>query len=471
VAAFNNGAVVEGILNLMAALIFIGLAAYFLREVIRVIRNAYGTNFQKANLTGAVFRKALVHNTTFADSSLKWVDWEGADVARSSFEITPVFQLELDRKSGCRSNYENADFENLFLNGASLIEANLRGTNLSGAKFQRADFRDADLTGAKAAGTDFSDANLTGAIIEGWAITKQTLFKGVHCDYVYLRGDRDPQSRKPLSGIFEPGDFEKIVNHLTESLDFLFHEEDDPRVYSQALQTMMATYGPQNIQLAGLEELGDGDRLFKFNTAPDLDKAKVHAETIALIAELRLKAATAEEQVAFLRTFMSNDLPKLLSGRQGDNTYINVETYGMNKQHVKNTGSGDIIGIAGGDLSGVVGKDIQGSAGRDLSGQVMLSIEALRQSDIAAAPTLADLLTQLKTIIDRSDLPDAAKAEAQNHLEQLAKAPTLPTAEGIKEAADKSISFFKTISLIIPSLSDAINQLLGQIVNLCGWGG
>ncbi len=98
----------------------------------------------------------------------------------------------------------------------------------------------------------------------------------------------------------------------------------------------------------------------------------------------------------------------------------------------------------------------------------MLSIESLRQSDLPEAPTLADLLSQLKDHIDSSDLPPETKTAAQSHIEQLTKAPTMPTPEGIKEAADKSISFFKAISQILPSLSSAINGLLGQITALLG---
>lgn len=381
-----------------------------------------------------------------------------------------------------------------------------------------------NLSGVNFSGTNLSNADLTGAIIENWRVDRNTNFSNVRCDYIYLSQDKDPQKRKPLSGYFRPGDFEKVVASLTDTLDFLLHAHDDPRAFVKAMQEMMEAYRPEVIQPAGFEHLGDGDRLFKFAVAPGVDQAKIHAETTERISKLELEAAIQKERadqlaaqidtqtqdtqtqdgdtetterlsklereaavqkeranqlaaqidsqreyINFLQDFMKGDLPKLLAQSGSHNVYADsVGDVNMSKQNIKNTGGGDVSGVAGGNISGVAGKDIQGAAGRDLSGQVMLSIESLRQSDIPGAPTLADLLSQLKNHIDSSDLPPAAKTEAQSHIEQLAKAPTLPTPEGIKEAADKSISFFKTLSLIIPSLSSAINGLLGQITSLLG---
>ena len=340
-----------------------------------------------------------------------------------------------------------------------------------------------NLSGVNLSGTNLANADLTGAIIENWRIDRNTNFSNVRCDYIYLSQDKDPQKRKPLSGYFRPGDFEKVVASLTDTLDFLLHAHDDPQAFVKAMQEMMEAYGSKKIQPAGFEHLGDGDRLFKFAVAPGVDQAKIHAETTERISKLEIEAAVQKERadqlaaqrdsqreyINFLQDFMKGDLPKLLAQSGSHNVYADsVGDVNMSKQSIKNTGSGDMSGIAGRDLSGVAGKDIQGAAGRNLSGQVMLSIESLRQSDIPGAPTLADLLSQLKNHIDSSDLPPAAKTEAQSHIEQLAKAPTLPTPEGIKEAADKSISFFKTLSLIIPSLSSAINGLLGQITSLLG---
>lgn len=482
-AAFSSGVIEKGILYSLITLILVSFAAYSLWGMMKAVRNAYGTNFQEADLTNTIFRGAKIYNATFTNAKKHWTDWEGAKTAYLYFEITPVFQLEVDRTSGRNGNYVEANFENLWLSDAMLRGANLNAANLSGAKFQRADFRDANLTNAKAVGTDFTGSDFTGAIIQNWGITNETIFDGVYCDYVYLSEDKNPQSRKPLSDQFSPGDFAKLVRSFTETLDFLLHAHDDPQAFVRAMQEMMETYGPQNMQPAGFAHLGDGDRLFKFEVSPDLDKTKIHAETTGRISEFQLEAAIQAERVNqleaqkadqreyinFLQDFMKEGLPNLLTQGGCQNIYMNsVGDLKMDNQTFTNSGSGDMSGIAGRDLSGVAGKDIQGAAGRDLSGQVMLSIESLRQSDIPEAPTLANLLSQLKDHIDSSDLPAETKTAAQSHIEQLTKAPTMPTPEGIKEAADKSIGFFKAISQILPSLSSAINGLLGQITALLG---
>jgi uncharacterized protein YjbI with pentapeptide repeats len=473
---------IHSLFSFSLAILFIFLSFKGLKTGWQATRMFPGTNFYQSNLSHATFRKATLENTSFSRATLEYIDWFQAIFKDPKEKNTWASELEVTRY-GAGENYHDRVFERLYLDEVDLHHGNFKNCSFKESRLISANLMHSNLSGVNLSGTNLANADLTGAIIENWRIDRNTNFSNVRCDYIYLSQDKDPQKRKPLSGYFRPGDFEKVVASLTDTLDFLLHAHDDPQAFVKAMQEMMEAYGSKKIQPAGFEHLGDGDRLFKFAVAPGVDQAKIHAETTERISKLEIEAAVQKERadqlaaqrdsqreyINFLQDFMKGDLPKLLAQSGSHNVYADsVGDVNMSKQSIKNTGSGDMSGIAGRDLSGVAGKDIQGAAGRNLSGQVMLSIESLRQSDIPGAPTLADLLSQLKNHIDSSDLPPAAKTEAQSHIEQLAKAPTLPTPEGIKEAADKSISFFKTLSLIIPSLSSAINGLLGQITSLLG---
>jgi len=480
---------IPSLFSFLLAILFIFLSFRGLKTGWTITRMFPGTNFNQSNLLRCTFKNAILEHISFFDANLDYIDWREANFKNLRERAFWVSELEVKR-CGVSQNYRDRRiFERLRLDEVYLNNENLKNCSFKESILTFSSLTHSNLSGVNFSGTDLSNSNLTGAIIENWIIDRSTNLSNVHCDYIYLSENKDPQQRRPLSGNFSPGDFAKVVRSFTETLDFLLHAHDDPQAFVKAMQEMMEAYGPELIQPAGFEHLGDGDRLFKFTVAPGIDPAKVHAEITERISKLELEAAVQKERanqlevqnnnqreyISFLQDFMKEKFitPPAQSGSHN----INIGSVGhigsigdlnMNHQTFTNSGSGNMSGVTGGNNSGVAGENIQGAAGRDLSGQVMLSIESLRQSDIPEAPTLADLLSQLKDHIDSSDLPAAAKTEAQSHIEQLAKAPTMSTPEGIKEAADKSISFFKTLSLIIPSLSSAINGLLGQITALLG---
>ncbi|MEB3293790.1 MAG: pentapeptide repeat-containing protein, partial [Synechococcales bacterium] len=146
----------------------------------------------------------------------------------------PKLTLLTSRK-GNSSQYPDYDFSDQFMVEIKLIKANLSNASLSNANLSNADLRCANLSNVKANGTDFRHAKLTGACLQNWSINPATQFDHVECEYVYLSPEQQPSDRRPLSGNFKPGDFEKLVDKFADTLDFILRQGIDPATFRQAL--------------------------------------------------------------------------------------------------------------------------------------------------------------------------------------------------------------------------------------------
>jgi hypothetical protein len=248
-------------------------------SAIREFKNAIGTNYSNANLTGAKFSRATIANADFSDANCDYVDWTNANFDRCKFsnplkdEATQNFFVN---RQGRGQKFANLNFERGYLIGADLVDADLEEAYLNGADLRGANLTNANLTKAKAQATDFSSANLTGACIANWCINPYTKFDNVICDYIYIDSQR--QERKPASGKFAAGDFANLVTNFTHSLDFLFKNGIDPQAFDSALQQMLDRYGEYDIRMKVVEEVGNVDRLVKFEVAPDAPKGEIHAD-------------------------------------------------------------------------------------------------------------------------------------------------------------------------------------------------
>jgi uncharacterized protein YjbI with pentapeptide repeats len=232
--AFSRGAFLEGVLFLAASGFLILLAFAAFESTINKIRNTPGTRFGGANLTGAIFVNAKLSNCNFENAILHQVNWTGAIVKRSSITLDSKMTLLIHRQ-GNGGSYEDKDFSDLHMAEIDLSKAVLNNSNLSRANLQHADLQDASLVNVQASGTDFRHAKLTGVCIEKWSVNTDTQFDGVICDHIFLTPDRDPQSRRPLSGSFEPGDFQLLLDNFADTLDFILRRGTDPIAFKQAL--------------------------------------------------------------------------------------------------------------------------------------------------------------------------------------------------------------------------------------------
>jgi Pentapeptide repeats (8 copies) len=327
-------------------------------------------------------------------------------------------QLLISRK-GNGSIYSDLDLSERDLNGVELIKANLNGADLTGSNLQNADLTLANLTNVKAGNTDFSDTTLTGACIQNWTINSETKFDGLVCEHIFLTPDRDPQNRRPLSGSFEPGDFELLVEKFTDTLDFILRRGTDPAAFKQALSQLQ-----RDNPTAAIEAMVnlDADRVLVQATVPEgADKVKLYESfqvTIQLQAQkIGYLEATVDDKTRMIDLLINKPAPpiQLLQANHPTGPL-------MPDNRTQTQVGGDNISV-GDNNQGVVGKDLQGVAGRDISGTLTLSLAALSATDDPKAKALAELITQLKTAIEApdSELEARHKTRALEYLDNLTK--------------------------------------------------
>jgi uncharacterized protein YjbI with pentapeptide repeats len=471
ISAFDSGAVFRGLVYSGLSIIFSGFAIYLFNTLIKTIRITSGIFFKSTGLTHARFDQTRIQNADFSDAALDSVIWTGASFAQCKFP--DGFNLKIRQlctsRDGRGQDYSHINLKRLYLEGVMLAGANLARANLNDANLQNANLERANLQSTQALGTDFTNAVLTGACIQNWGINADTHFTDVRCDYIYL--EPDEQARQPASGSFAPGDFAKLVNQFSKTLDFLFRNGIEPQAFDVALRNLLTEYKDAGLSLQALVNVGDGDRLVKLNVANSTaDHAPMHAQFTHDYEAMqkRLEAARAEkqalqqnlahaegqltvyrEQSVFLQGFVYHQTDQF--SRPSFNAHNSQFTGDLmpdndNKIQFGNV-QGDVSGIAGGDISGVVGKDITGAAGGNISGTLTLTIGQLEASKTPEALKLADLLKQLKAAIEKPDagLDKKDQEKALKHLDAIAKLGNDPKNADLLEKAGDALDALPTI--------------------------
>ncbi|WP_242541794.1 pentapeptide repeat-containing protein [Leptolyngbya sp. Cla-17] len=439
----------------------------------KTIRNATGTTFSQADLDYANFSHAIVFKTDFSGkTTLDWVNWTGVKFFRCSFprnfEDASVISLCTDR-DGRGQDYRNGSLTNLDLRGVNLTDVVLASANLNGANLHHANLVNADLSNAQVLRTNFSEANLTGACIQNWGINSDTQFTNVRCDYIYL--ETAQRERKPASGSFQPGDFERLAHQFTKTLDFLFRNGIQPEAFDVALRDLLEKHGSAGLTFDSLQNFENGAQLLRINVAnPDADKTPMHRQFTNIYAPLEKQLAAKQEKINILEQEKSHLEGKLaVYSEQVPSMwrflFNQTEQFSRPTLHAPNShfsgdpmadkgnkveiGSigGDASGISGGDNSGVAGKNITGAAGRDISGTLEIALDQLSDSQDPQALKLAELLKQVKTAIEKSDsgLSEADQQKALKHLETIGKLGADPKNPDLLEKAGDALDALPTI--------------------------
>ena len=278
-AEFGKGNISRGVAYSLIVIFSLFLTDIFLMQAIEEIRSMTGTSFKGATLAKSKFMGAILKNCDFTNARIHQTDWTHSHFTRcklsGNLDNQSVRELCISR-IGANENFSSSNLSGLNLIGVNLRAAILAGANLNSTNLTQADLENANLVNVQAIQTDFTKANLSGACIENWAITSETIFTDAICSHIYL--DSDKTERKPASGSFEQGDFEKLVIQFTKTLDFLFRNGIDSQAFDFALNNLIEDYEKMGISLKGVDDLGDGDRLVRFNTVPDAPKAEMHAQ-------------------------------------------------------------------------------------------------------------------------------------------------------------------------------------------------
>jgi uncharacterized protein YjbI with pentapeptide repeats len=213
----------------------------------------FQASLSKSNLTGVNLREALLILTNLS----------GAVLIRA--DLT-------------KANLEKANLAGSYLNEATFSGANLSEADLSRADLSRADLRGADFRECRVVSTNFTAATLTGACIEDWHINSETNFENVICDYIYYKYDWQTgkySDRRPHdpNKIFNPGDFQRLIETARETVDLIFSDGIDWETFIKSLHKLQEKFPDSDIAVQGMQKKSDGALVISIEALENIKKS------------------------------------------------------------------------------------------------------------------------------------------------------------------------------------------------------
>ncbi|NCR23681.1 MAG: pentapeptide repeat-containing protein [Microcystis aeruginosa L111-01] len=468
-------------------------------------------SFDKSNLDGANFSGSTLDKCDLRNAIIDHIDWSDTKF------INCIFPANLNKKeiqelcstrNGREKEFAFIDLKNFNLSYIDFTAANFSGSDLTNAHLKYACLEQANLSNVNAIGSDFTGATFTGACIENWTVGANTNFNNIKCEYIYL--EQGQKERKPASGFFQEGDFEKIIIQYQKSLDILFRNGDDPEAFKLALPLMLELRKEDGYYFKSIENIGDGDILLRLaHNNPNPNKALAYSlftkltETItsipqsarqtyqSLVSELaKILPKDAKQNYEVIET----ELIRLRNQLEITQTQVlqltqEVQIQKETKQSQRSQSENDkirrsfsLVSIAvenmfskinkaessGGDaiVGGidnknlVVGKNQTGVSGRDISNS---TINQLQASSNPNAKKLAELLKQLQSTIEQSALNSDDKESAQEHISNIAQFANNQQSTELKKPAKNSLDALETVLRRVSGLFQLVKPIIDSV--------
>ena len=396
-------------------------------EKYALIRNAAvafaaikGTSFRGADLTDANFTSACLKSTDLRDAKLirtcfhKTKLLDRVRPGNSYLQHSQVRQLILTGQ-GQDKNFDRFKLRGINLKAALLTDTSFNHTDLSRACLQDADLSRAKLVKTQLDYTDFTGATLTGAYIQNWNITHDTNFRGVKCEYVYMRfptKENPNPLRKPDNNaeVFTDGDFGEFIQPIFDTLDLYHNQGVDPRAIAISFKELAENNPDAELEIVAMEKRGEDKFLLRTKTAPEADKSELsgqYFETYNQIkglpeSQIKLLLAEKDDRIRSLENFVSIALktPSFYSNTQAENLHS-----------MNNNPGGTSQNMSGGNMYGGMQ-----AAGDNSTQQMETNVTQADEKQLTQADVI-QMLAQIEEFVKSTpELPSADKEKSLKYL-------------------------------------------------------
>lgn len=447
---------------------------------------------------------AAIGGTSFYGSNLTDVCFEGADLRHTDLRKTnltrtnfkDVTGLELSRLQG--TILEQPNVRKLLTSrdgyGKDFTEADLSGADLKGV-----DLREAILVKTQLLDADLSGACLTDACIQDWNINHNTRFRNVDCKRVYLK--RSPNGHflepKPDSGEFGPGEFEKWITDVRDTIDLIFQNGLNWRAFAFSLTQTAINNEGIDLSVRSIENKGDGVVVAKVGVSLDTNKTSIHQEitghyneAVAAIEakyELVLKAkddeierlvAFHETQQKFIQGLVAGiaePKEKVLIQGEGNRVYVMNRTGDVMENSNQNINAGGNVDLSsrakvsvGGDLTATGSSITLG----DLNGQVTNTIQQLQDISTSNGKELGQILSTLQEAINSdAALSDTQKEQALEAVATLAEEGKKSPESRMNKLCSMAVNALKGVASTVTDaskLAEILKTSLPTLTKLLG---
>ncbi|NJM20586.1 MAG: pentapeptide repeat-containing protein [Richelia sp. SM1_7_0] len=378
-----------------------------------------GTSFRGADLTDADFTKARLKSTDFRTAKLirtcfhktKLID--RVRPGSSYLEHSQIRQLILTGQ-GQDKNFNRLDLRGINLKATLLTDASFIGTDLSEACLQDADLSRAKLVQTQLDNTDFTGATLTGAYIEDWNITHETNFRGVKCEYVYMRfptKENPNPLRKPDNNdeVFSDGDFGDFIQPIFDTLDLYHNQGVDPRAIAISFKELAEKNPDAELEIVAMEKRGDDKFLLRAKTAPSADKSELSGQYFDTYNQIK---GLPEREIQLLLAEKDNQIHRLenmvMTALERPSFYSNTQIEQV--KTMTNNPNGDSQNISFGNVDGGNFQVARDNSNQQMEAKVNQGKE-LTQADVI------QMLARIEQLVNSTpELPEADKEKSLRYL-------------------------------------------------------
>ncbi|NJO29656.1 MAG: pentapeptide repeat-containing protein [Richelia sp. SL_2_1] len=378
-----------------------------------------GTSFRGADLTDANFTAAKLKSTDFRTAKLirtcfhktKLID--RVRPGTSYLQHSQIRQLILTGQ-GQDKNFNRLDLRGINLKATLLTDASFIGTDLSEACLQDADLSRAKLVQTQLDNTDFTGATLTGAYIQDWNITHETNFRGVKCEYVYMRlptKENPNPLRKPDNNaeVFSDGDFGDFIQPIFDTLDLYHNQGVDPRAIAISFKELAEKNPDAELEIVAMEKRGDDKFLLRAKTAPSADKSELSGQYFDTYNQIK---GLPEREIQLLLAEKDNQIHRLenmvMTALERPSFYSNTQIEQV--RTMTNNPNGDSQNISFGNVDG---GNFQ--VARDNSNQQM-EVKVKQGKELTQADVIQMLVRIEQLVNSTPELPSADKEKSLRYL-------------------------------------------------------
>ncbi|NJO57893.1 MAG: pentapeptide repeat-containing protein [Richelia sp. RM2_1_2] len=378
-----------------------------------------GTSFRGADLTDADFTKARLKSTDFRTAKLirtcfhktKLID--RVRPGSSYLQHSQIRQLILTGQ-GQDKNFNRLDLRGINLKATLLTDASFIGTDLSEACLQDADLSRAKLVQTQLDNTDFTGATLTGAYIQDWNITHETNFRGVKCEYVYMRfptKENPNPLRKPDNNdeVFSDGDFGDFIQPIFDTLDLYHNQGVDPRAIAISFKELAEKNPDAELEIVAMEKRGDDKFLLRAKTAPSADKSELSGQYFDTYNQIK---GLPEREIQLLLAEKDNQIHRLenmvMTALERPSFYSNTQIEQV--KTMTNNPNGDSQNISFGNVDGGNFQVARDNSNQQMEAKVNQGKE-LTQADVI------QMLARIEQLVNSTpELPEADKEKSLRYL-------------------------------------------------------
>ncbi len=397
-------------------------------EKYALIRNAAvafaairGTSFRGADLTDAIFTSARLKSTDFRTAKLIRTCFHNTELLNRVRPGTSYLEHSQIRKliltgQGQDQKFDKLDLRGINLKKALLTDASFIGTDLSEACLQDADLSRANLKQTQLDNTDFTGATLTGAYIEDWNITHETNFRGVKCEYVYMRfptKENPNPLRKPDNNaeVFADGDFADFIQPIFDTLDLYHNQGVDPRAIAISFKELAENNPDAELEIVAMEKRGDDKFLLRAKTTLEADKSELSGQYFETYNEIK---GLPESQIQLLLAEKDDRIRSLqnmvMTALERPSFYSHTQIEQV--RTMTNNPNGDSQNISFGNVDG---SNLQ--IARDSSNQQMeANVNQADEKQLTQADVIQMLARIEQLLKSTPELPEAEKEKSLRYL-------------------------------------------------------